>query len=288
MTANDGVLHREYRFTTLPEHLILDTEISDRAMRLWCRLDRYAGANGEAFPTRETLAVDLGCSRASVDRALAELVTGGWLRKERRYAGGPNDYTLLIAKKPQVSAARRLTGDDTLDSRVMTPPALTGDDTPSSPVTQPVVTGAAQKEASVKETELSDGDGSADAQPALDGTPTPPAEDKPLHVQIAEGWWEWYVAHVGPIVRGAGTFVVLRDQIVRPALEAGYTEREVKFALRGPERFTPDAVPSKSAFQKRLAEVRDHLGTANQGRQIDNRHTDTANRQRIVDAFNNG
>ena len=114
-------LRREYRFTTLPEHLIRDKRVSDRAVRLWCILDRYAGGDGEAFPLRATLADDLSCSVATVDRAINELVQRGWLAKERRGDGDSNIYTLLIAKAPkgargkktQVSADPVLTHEDT-------------------------------------------------------------------------------------------------------------------------------------------------------------------------------
>lgn len=159
-------LRRSYRFATVPEHLIRDKALSDRAVRLWCILDRYAGKDEESFPSRLTLADDLSCSRASVDRAVIELVDGGWLSKERREAGGTNLYTLLIAKasaarsKAQVSAPPVVTGDDTPDDRpVVTSddtPLITGEDTPAAPVTTPVITGAAQKEESLSENDLSE------------------------------------------------------------------------------------------------------------------------------------
>jgi hypothetical protein len=53
---------------------VLDAAVSDRAVRLFAVLNRYAGTNETAWPSRKTLAERLGCSVDSVDRALAELV----------------------------------------------------------------------------------------------------------------------------------------------------------------------------------------------------------------------
>jgi DNA-binding transcriptional MocR family regulator len=139
--VSDGTLRRQHRFTVLPEPLIRDRRISDRAMRVWCLLDRYAGANGQAFPKRKTLATALGCSVATLDRAIEELVQFGWLSKERREAGGVNDYTLMDGSEGVLMGEDTPTHEDTPSSRVTTP-LLTGDET--------------QKEASPRETDGSE------------------------------------------------------------------------------------------------------------------------------------
>lgn len=95
-------IRRQHRYTITPEHLILDPRVSDRGFRLWCRLDRYAGEQESAYPTRETLAIELDCSPASIDRATRELVETGWLRKERRAAGDTCLYTLVTAPSKEV------------------------------------------------------------------------------------------------------------------------------------------------------------------------------------------
>jgi hypothetical protein len=97
MSVSDGRLKRQHRFTVTPEHLILDPRVSDRAFRLWCRLDRFAGDREVAFPTNETLAVWLDCDPSSVARARKELVDAGWLLVEPR-TGTSNLYTLVVAK----------------------------------------------------------------------------------------------------------------------------------------------------------------------------------------------
>lgn len=148
-------LRRRDRYTVLPEHLVRDRTLSDRAVRLWCLLDRYAGKDEVAFPSRETLSRDLSCSRPSVDRAVSELVDSGWMSKIRRERGGVNEYTLL--EKPASGGV--ITPDDT-------PPVLTSDDTPLSLVSTPVITGDAQKEASLSDASEKGSITSADADRA--------------------------------------------------------------------------------------------------------------------------
>ena len=68
----------------VPEALTRAAGISDRAVRLWLLLDRYAGDHEAAFPGRQRLADDLSCSLDTVDRAVAELIGEGWLVRELR------------------------------------------------------------------------------------------------------------------------------------------------------------------------------------------------------------
>lgn len=178
MSARD-TLERSHRFTIAPEHLILDPRVNDRAFRLWCRLDRFAGDKAAAFPSRETLSIELDCSLASVDRALQELVAACWLDKRQTGPGGGNSYRLLAVPEAAVLAliegARterqtRWAGQRTRQRRAARDRKAqvgagvpTRDDTPggesvvtrdaqvSSPVTPSVVTGDAQKEATRSE-----------------------------------------------------------------------------------------------------------------------------------------
>ncbi len=101
--------------------------------------------------------------------------------------------------------------------------------------------------------------------PTKDPTKDPAASADASTQQIAEAasrlseeWWEYYQATFGKIMRSgkSNPFIALRDNIVTPALAAEWTETEIKWALRGPSSQTPDAVPAKGVFQKRLAEVR--------------------------------
>lgn len=96
--------------------------------------------------------------------------------------------------------------------------------------------------------------------PTTDPTPAADAaasNGKPQEAVIAEAWWEHYQATFGPVMRAgrSSPFIALRDNLIKPALHAGWTENEIKRALLG-DGGTPDPVPPKSIFQRRLAEAR--------------------------------
>ena len=81
------------RFAIIDEWL-LDLPVSDRAIRLYAILARYAdNETHKAYPSRATLANRLNCSLASVDRAATELVTHGAMSKRLR-ANSSIVYTL--------------------------------------------------------------------------------------------------------------------------------------------------------------------------------------------------
>jgi hypothetical protein len=252
-------IRREHRFTVTPEHLILDPRVSDRAMRLWCRLDRFAGNRDSTTSYRETLSVELDCSLASVDRALTELVESGWLRKERT-PGGANIYTLVVApqktverlverarkerlerwgnqrRKPassQVTGGAVLTSDDTPGRTVG---VVTHDDRVSSPMTTGVVTHDAQEEASTKE---ATGDAPA---PAADAAPATPdgalfvvqgavrvGKDRPHRQAAHDLATAWYDALPYP-PNDAETFRNVR-RIIEADLNTGRPSTDVSFAL---------------------------------------------------------
>lgn len=228
---SDGTLTRKHRFTVLPEPLLRDRRVSDRAMRLWCLLDRYAGANGQAFPKRKRLAGDLDCSVATLDRAMEELVATGWLHKARREEGGVNDYTLLDGAEGLLTHEDTPTSEDTDSSSTRTPP-LAGDDT--------------QKEASLSEpepsetSELRSGDElteqecetGRDAEGAL---LTGKRRDL-LANAVTQAWWEWAKARDS---LPAQSFISCR-QIIKTALANGVPPKRIKFGLG---RLTTEARP---------------------------------------------
>lgn len=114
-TPTDSI-RRQHRYTITPEHLILDPRVSDRAFRLWCRLDRFAGEKASAYPARETLAIELDCSPSSIDRSTRELVGAGWLLKERKEAGGTCEYVLVTAPEKDVERLVKLARDARLEA----------------------------------------------------------------------------------------------------------------------------------------------------------------------------
>jgi hypothetical protein len=89
-----------YTFGRVPTWL-LDEAVSDRSIRLFALLTRYADREGRGFPGRRTLANRLRCSVDSIDRALRDLVGAGAVRVEERWdvdrdgARLSNDYHLL-------------------------------------------------------------------------------------------------------------------------------------------------------------------------------------------------
>lgn len=90
-------IHTEVRFSIVPEWVI-DAEITDRAVRVYALLARYADSETlQAFPSRETLAKRAGCHWRSIDRAIDELVKLGAITKTHRRNGDSyqsNVYTL--------------------------------------------------------------------------------------------------------------------------------------------------------------------------------------------------
>lgn len=98
-------LNTDLRFSIIPEW-VLDAKISDRAIRVYSILARYADNETlQAFPSRETLAKRANCHWRSIDRAIEELVTLGAITKQHRRNGESyqsNIYTLRRVL-PQVS-----------------------------------------------------------------------------------------------------------------------------------------------------------------------------------------
>lgn len=90
-------------FGKVPEWL-LDTDVSDRAVRLFAVLDRYADTDGRAFPGRPKLAERLRCGVSSLDRALAELVACSAVLTQPHYRAdgsrAANSYWLWPAHPP--------------------------------------------------------------------------------------------------------------------------------------------------------------------------------------------
>jgi hypothetical protein len=104
--------------------LTLDLDISDRAVRLYAVLARYADSEThKAYPSRGTLAERLRCSKASIDRAAQELVDSGAMKKKQRHNSSVV-YTLQVS--PPVTRGV-LTSDEGGSSGVMRG-VLTGDD----------------------------------------------------------------------------------------------------------------------------------------------------------------
>ncbi len=158
-----GSLTGDGPFAIVPEWVI-DSPVSDTALRLYCVLTRYGNTSGHRMPSRATLATRLRKSTDTIDRAFRDLEQLGALTVEHRHEGTrklTNRYHLLAvaprSDDPASRARHRLeravgrthaatpTGDDTpppaetdaeprADSR---PKALYPDTTPPQPLQRP-------------------------------------------------------------------------------------------------------------------------------------------------------
>lgn len=91
-------------FAIVPEWL-LDLDVTDKAVRLYAVLARYADADGLSWPSRTTLARRLRCSVDTVDRAATALIEAGALVKEQRTGDDgerqtSNLWTILRVRPP--------------------------------------------------------------------------------------------------------------------------------------------------------------------------------------------
>lgn len=92
------------QFAQIPEDLVTDPALTDRAIRVYALLWVYSSKKDrDAFPARRTLAEDLGVSLSTVDRGIGELVRRGAITVDERYDGDrqtSNIYT-IVAPLPE-------------------------------------------------------------------------------------------------------------------------------------------------------------------------------------------
>lgn len=96
----DGVPVIRYRYGRVPETILFDPSVSDRACRLFAMLTMRDWIEGTPTPAREQIAGWLRCSVDTVDRALRELARVGALHVIPRRDG-----------RRQATSAYVLTGD---------------------------------------------------------------------------------------------------------------------------------------------------------------------------------
>jgi DNA-binding transcriptional regulator YhcF (GntR family) len=95
----DDSVATDLKFSIVPEWLI-DSGCTDKALRLYVVLARYAdNENLTAFPSRATLARRMGCHRASVDRAIEELIRLGAVSKQHRVEDGKYQSSLYTVRR---------------------------------------------------------------------------------------------------------------------------------------------------------------------------------------------
>ena len=122
----------DVKFSIIPEWL-LDSGCSDKAIRLYAVLSRYADNDDlTAYPGRSTLAKRMGCHRATVDRAVEELQQLGAITKRVRVADGKYQSSLYTIRRASPSRTHATT-----PVAPVQPPRRTRAATPVAPVQPP-------------------------------------------------------------------------------------------------------------------------------------------------------
>jgi len=85
----------------IPDGLLEYPHLSSSAKLVWCRLVKYGGKDGRAFPKIATLAGQVGLSEVQVQRLLTELSTQGFLIRQKatgqqRLQHFPDTYLFLF------------------------------------------------------------------------------------------------------------------------------------------------------------------------------------------------
>jgi len=103
----------DLRFSMIP-HWLLATNVSNTGLRLYAVLAKFADAEtGQAFPGRTRLSKELDCSLKTVDRAVAELIELGAIRKVQRVKDGYYQSSLYTVVR--IDPASRVTPPRDID-----------------------------------------------------------------------------------------------------------------------------------------------------------------------------
>lgn len=99
MKSLDESVTSDIKFAQIP-HWVLELPLSDKAIRLYAILSKYAdNADGTSYPGRGTLAKLMRCHRTSVDRAVQELIDSQCITKQVRYKEGRFTSSLYTVRR---------------------------------------------------------------------------------------------------------------------------------------------------------------------------------------------
>jgi hypothetical protein len=84
------------------------TDLSANAKLLYARLVLFVGENDTAWPSRETLANELGIHLRSVQRAMSELINADLIERQQGYNGHTNTYSII--ESPIINMVGGITG----------------------------------------------------------------------------------------------------------------------------------------------------------------------------------
>ena len=100
-------------FTQVP-NVLLRSKLSCNAKVVYAQLLSYAWTNDRCYPGQERMADDIGSTKSTVNRAILELQTTGWLELERRGQGKTNIYVLkYVVGKAAVKTSAKATARTT-------------------------------------------------------------------------------------------------------------------------------------------------------------------------------
>jgi hypothetical protein len=204
-------------FALIPEWVLYCDGLSDRAVRLYATLSRYADDTGVAWPSRRALGRHLGCSPDSIDRARAELEAIGALSQEPRFEDGRQTSNLYRIHRVPPAPVRQGVGTD----------AEGGVGTAAQ---DGVGKGAEGKNESHRnESHKNDTEASASVrEPPADADAPRGARSRrsdPRADPLTREWWE------AQDPRPVQSFVAARG-VVSKALIAGWTEDELRAVLK--------------------------------------------------------
>lgn len=203
-------------FTMVPDGVLLEADLSDRAFRLWVILRRRADyQTGECYPSRSWMAERLRCSRDTVDRAMTELLDLGAVTKESRYDDrGDQTSNLYVVRwfQGRTDAEGGRT-DAEGGSRTDAAP-------PAAGVRPNLDTPDLDQEGSRTAPVVAESSPRGDSKPAGKQRRTDPRSDV-----LTREWWD--ALEVKPVQ----TYVAARGVVDR-ALKAGWTETELRAVLR--------------------------------------------------------
>lgn len=117
------------KYSIIPAGAVTDRSLEPRDLQVLCLLGRHTDDYGWCRRSQVKMAAELGCGRATVQRALERLVGAGWMQMKRRDLGEGDDDS----RQPSASYAYRVLLDQ--DERIGgCPPAGIPDATLGSPI----------------------------------------------------------------------------------------------------------------------------------------------------------
>jgi len=91
-------------FAQMPEGVLYDPSLSDKAVRVYGALLRHGSDPTNCYPSHDRIARLIGCSKRSVARPLDELEKGGWVERAKRYdangARTSDGYMVRVSRAP--------------------------------------------------------------------------------------------------------------------------------------------------------------------------------------------